>query len=80
MTNFRRLVEAEIPTLRRYARSLHRWNTSANDLVDDTLVNAIAEQHLWNHGTTLRAWLFQIMHGICLRGWVTRNLTDGIEK
>ena len=66
---FGRLLEAEIPKLQCYARSLHRWNTSANGLVQDTLVRAVAEQHLWNQGTTfLRPWLYKIMHGICLQG------------
>jgi RNA polymerase sigma-70 factor (ECF subfamily) len=82
MKDFQRLAEAEIPTLQRYARSLHRWNTSdtsANDLVQDTLVRAVAEQHLWNQGTSLRAWLYKRMHRRCLQSWVTRNLTYRIS-
>ena len=34
----------------------------ADDLVQDTLVRAIAKQHCWQWGTDLRAWLFTIMH------------------
>jgi RNA polymerase sigma-70 factor, ECF subfamily len=33
-----------------------------DDLVQDTLVRAIAKQHCWQWGTDLRAWLFTIMH------------------
>jgi RNA polymerase sigma-70 factor, ECF subfamily len=33
----------------------------ADDLVQDTLVRAIAKQRRWQWGTNLRAWLFTIM-------------------
>jgi RNA polymerase sigma-70 factor (ECF subfamily) len=63
MDNFARLIEAEIPRLRRYARALHRWDVStADDLVQDTLARALAKHHLWQPGTNLRAWLFTVMH------------------
>src|SRR6476646_5513391 len=63
MTDFARLVEAEIPRLRRYARALHRGNvTAADDLVQEALARAVAKQHLWQPGTNLRAWLFTVMH------------------
>jgi RNA polymerase sigma-70 factor (ECF subfamily) len=61
--NFSSVLEQEIPRLRRYACALHRWNRSqADDLVQDTLVRAIAKQHLWQPGTNLRSWLFTLMH------------------
>jgi RNA polymerase sigma-70 factor, ECF subfamily len=56
------LLEKEIPRLRRYARALTRDGSRADDLVQDTLVRAIAKQHRWQCGTNLRAWLFTIMH------------------
>ena len=63
MTEFSRLVEEQIPPLRRYARALRRSNVAAaDDLVQDTLLRAIAKQHLWEPGTNLRAWLFTLMH------------------
>jgi RNA polymerase sigma-70 factor (ECF subfamily) len=61
--NFSKLLEQEIPRLRRYAFALHRSNRSqADDLVQDTLVRAIAKQHRWQPGTNLRGWLFTLMH------------------
>src|SRR5271169_5564799 len=57
-----RLVEQEIPRLRRYARALTRNGDRADDLVQDTLVRAISKGHLWQPGTDIRAWLFTIMH------------------
>jgi RNA polymerase sigma-70 factor (ECF subfamily) len=62
MSQFHRLVESEIPRLRRYARALTRSADRADDLVQETLVCAIAKSHLWQAGTDIRAWLFTIMH------------------
>jgi RNA polymerase sigma-70 factor (ECF subfamily) len=62
MSDFDRLLEEQIPRLRRYARALTRNIERADDLVQDTLVRAIAKQHLWQAGTNLRAWLFTLMH------------------
>src|ERR1044071_6567224 len=62
MSDFDRLLEEQIPRLRRYARALTRNIERADDLVQDTLVRAIAKQHLWQAGTNLRAWLFTLTH------------------
>ena len=62
MSDFTRLLEAEIPRLRRYARALTRDAVCADDLVQDCLARALAKQHLWQCGTDLRAWLFTILH------------------
>ena len=45
MNDFGRLLEKEIPRLRRYARALTHDVSRADDLVQDTLVRAIAKQH-----------------------------------
>src|ERR1700730_12519980 len=61
--NFSRLLEQEMPRRGRYAFARHRSNRSqADDLVQDTLVRAIAKQHRWQPGTNLRGWLFTLMH------------------
>ena len=62
MCEVHRLVEQEIPRLRRYARALTRETNRADDLVQDTLLRAISKSHLWQVGTDIRAWLFTIMH------------------
>lgn len=62
MSDFNRLLEEQIPRLRRYARALTRHTERADDLVQDTMVRAITKQHLWQAGTNLRAWLFTLMH------------------
>ncbi len=54
-------IENEIPFLRRAVRRWHREKADADDLVQDTLVQALANAHLWQPGTNLRAWLLTIM-------------------
>jgi RNA polymerase sigma-70 factor (ECF subfamily) len=77
MTEFARLVESEIPRLRRYARALTRDVTRADDLVQSCLVRAVAKQHLWQEGTDLRAWLFTILHNQHVND-VRRSVREGL--
>jgi RNA polymerase sigma-70 factor (ECF subfamily) len=56
-----KLIEAEIPRLRRYARYLDRDVDRADDLVQECLARAIARLETWTPGTNLRAWLFVIL-------------------
>jgi DNA-directed RNA polymerase specialized sigma24 family protein len=78
MTDFGRMVEAEIPRLRRYARALTRDVVWADDLVQSCLTRAIAKQHLWQYGTDLRDWLFTIMHNQHVND-VRRGVREGIS-
>ena len=75
--DFSRLVEAEIPRLRRYARALTRDATRADDLVQSCLTRAVAKQHLWQYGTDLRPWLFTILHNQHVND-VRRSVREGI--
>ena len=54
-------IENEIPFLRRAVRRWHREQADADDLVQDTLLRALASAHLYQPGSDLRAWLFTIM-------------------
>jgi RNA polymerase sigma-70 factor (ECF subfamily) len=66
MPDYARLLEAQIPRLRRYARALTRGDVErADDLVQNCLIRAVAKEHLWQPGTDLRAWLFTILHNQC---------------
>ena len=78
MSDLARLLEAEIPRLRRYARALTRDVTRADDLVQSCLTRAIAKQHLWQPGTDLRAWLFTILHNQHVND-VRRSVHEGIH-
>jgi RNA polymerase sigma-70 factor (ECF subfamily) len=62
MNEFGRLLESEIPRMRRYARALTRNTAKSDDLVQSCLLRALEKQHLWQPGSNLRAWLFTILH------------------
>ena len=50
-----------LPSLRAFARSLAHNPAQADDLVQDTLVKALANVDRFEQGTNLRAWLFTIL-------------------
>jgi RNA polymerase sigma-70 factor, ECF subfamily len=68
-----RQIENEIPFLRRAVRRWHRGQADADDLVQDTLVRALANVHLYEPGSDLRAWLFTIMRNQFLAGAAKAN-------
>lgn len=76
MSDFHRLVEEQIPRLRRYARALTRQVDRADDLLQDTLLRAISKADLWQPGTNIRAWLFRVMHNQYIND-VRRNIREG---
>ncbi len=51
-----------LPRLDRYAQSLTRNRAHADDLVQDTMIRALAKAHLFVQNTNLRGWLVTIMH------------------
>lgn len=59
--NFKAELIELLPSLRAFARSLARNPAQADDLVQDTLVKALANVERFEPGTNLRAWLFTIL-------------------
>jgi len=78
MGDFGKLLEEQIPRLRRYARALTRNAAIADDLMQDCLIRAVAKQHLWQPGTDLRAWLFTILHNQHVN-YVRRSSREGVS-
>jgi RNA polymerase sigma-70 factor (ECF subfamily) len=64
MNDLHQLIVNEIPRLRRYARFLLRNPQAADDLVQDTLVRAVAAVDSWQPDSNMRAWLFTIMKNV----------------
>lgn len=48
--------------LRRYALALTRDAEEAEDLMQECLSRAVAAAATWQEGTSLRSWLFRILH------------------
>jgi RNA polymerase sigma-70 factor (ECF subfamily) len=59
--------------LRRYARSLTRSDSYAEDLVHDAVVRAYERQHTFQRDGNLRTWLFSIVHNLFIDEWRRKN-------
>ena len=55
---------AAVPSLRAFAISLSRNVDRADDLVQETLLRAIANIDLFQPGTQMAAWLFTILRNL----------------
>lgn len=63
-----RLLEAQIPALRRYAHALVRDHDAADDLVQDCLERALSRWVLRRTDADLRPWLFAILRNLHVDG------------
>ena len=59
--DFEAAVIKLIPQLRAYAIGVMRLRDSGEDLVQDTLVQALRSRHTFAPGTNLKAWMFTIL-------------------
>lgn len=59
--DFDRDVLACVPALRRFAMGLAHNVDAAEDLVQDTLLKAFRNHHLFAPGTEIKSWLFTIL-------------------
>jgi RNA polymerase sigma factor (sigma-70 family) len=76
---FAHRVESQLAFLRNAARRWHRDKAGADDLVQDTVVRALANAHLWREGqpeSNLRGWLFTIMRNRFLAGVARSKRSD----
>lgn len=78
-SDFARRIENHLPFLRKAARYWHRDKAHAEDLVQDTIVQALANAHLWRPDQTdcnFRGWLFTIMRNRFLAGRARSKRSD----
>jgi len=66
---FENQLEAHLPGLKRYARSLVYSNADAEDLLQDTALRALERREQFRAGTNLASWLCAIMHSIKVNGF-----------
>ena len=67
--DFRTNLIAEIPHLRRFARSLCGDASLADDLVQDCIERALKKSHLYDVTKPLRAWLYAVLRNIHVSNW-----------
>ena len=87
MSQFLTEVENCIPALRRYAHALAYDSMEADELVQDCLERALRKRFLWKPTSSVRAWLFTMLHNINAnkvrkfkRQPVVSSLEDDIDK
>ncbi|HET6338790.1 MAG TPA: sigma-70 family RNA polymerase sigma factor [Polyangiales bacterium] len=83
MADLIELVRPSVPALRRYARSMVRDHTWADDLVQECLEHAIDHWHERKNEGDPRAWLFSIVHNLAisqLRQSRRRGLHTGFDE
>lgn len=70
-----------IPALRAFARTFCRNPTDADDLVQETLMKALANLDKFEPGTKLKSWLFTIMRNtFYTRSKVLGREAPGVEE
>ena len=74
------LIAAQIPALRHFARRLMGARGEVDDLVQDTLMKALAASGQYQTGTALKSWLFTIMRNTFCTAYRLRQREQiGIE-
>lgn len=69
-----------LPALNAFARRFYRAQTDADDLVQETLLRALANLDKFEEGTNLKSWLFTIMrNAFNTRYAIARREMPGLE-
>ncbi|RKF23010.1 sigma-70 family RNA polymerase sigma factor [Altericroceibacterium spongiae] len=69
-------IQSDLVALRRYARSLTRDDQVADDVVQEALVRAIEKQSSFRIGSSVRSWMFGIIHNVYISMQRTRKAED----
>jgi RNA polymerase sigma-70 factor, ECF subfamily len=64
-----------LPRLRRFALSLCRNSSTADDLVQSACVRAMSARDSWQEGTNFDAWMFRILRNLWLDQLRHRKVT-----
>ena len=68
-TEFNNLLIDNADFLKPFAVNLTKDTETANDLYQETLYKALANQEKYNAGTNIKAWLFTIMRNIFINNY-----------
>jgi RNA polymerase sigma factor (sigma-70 family) len=77
---FQEEVTQLVPELRRFARRFHSTPHDIDDLVQDTVLKALANADKFQPGTRLKSWMFTIMRNIfCTKFGLQKREHVGIQ-
>ncbi|HEX4875413.1 MAG TPA: RNA polymerase sigma factor [Chitinophagaceae bacterium] len=68
-TEFNQMLVSNADFLKPFAINLTRDTEAANDLFQETLYKALANQEKYHVGTNIKAWLFTIMRNIFINNY-----------
>jgi len=77
---FKKELIERIPDLRRFAKSLTRSAQDSEDLMQDTIMSALAKADDYQPGTNMVAWLFTIQRGIFYNGRRKKDRTASVMR
>ena len=80
LASLKRELTTLLPELRAFARFLARDPVAADDLVQDTVVRALAALGQFRPGTNLKAWLFTIERNAFYEGARRRRREDRLLR
>lgn len=80
----RRQIEKElvsyVPALQKFARRFHTSANDVDDLVQETIVKALANLDKYQPGTQLKSWLFTIMRNtFCTKFGIAKREHVGLD-
>lgn len=79
-SDFHSSLKAILPRLRVYALSLTRDRDRADDLVQETVVKALAGRASFQAGTNFSAWIFRIQRNEFISGLRRQRPTECIDQ
>jgi RNA polymerase sigma-70 factor, ECF subfamily len=85
MDEFKSALIETLPHLRAIAHLIARHHATAEDLVQDTMVQALANRHQFKPGTNLKGWLIVILRNrfinqVRKQGWKTEVGIDQLDQ
>jgi RNA polymerase sigma-70 factor (ECF subfamily) len=78
-TPFENDLVAMLPRLRRFAHTLSRNGTDADDLAQATIERALRSRSQWQAGTRLDSWLYRIMRNLWIDTVRSRGRREKFE-
>lgn len=78
-TSFEDELTALLPRMRRFAHTLSRNGTDADDLTQMTIERALRSKAQWQPGTRLDSWVYRIMRNLWIDTVRSRSRKERLE-
>ena len=75
-TDLKRQLIAALPQLRRFARTLTRSVSDADDLVQEACLTALSKSHMWDPTKPLDRWMYRIMRNL----WISEMRKQKVRQ